>query len=67
MYLVKTPGIIQTLFAGLVWRIAKSKKVYLTFDDGPVPEATPWILDLLKSKNIGAALPPLRKITFLGN
>ena len=54
MYLVKTPGIIQTLFAGLVWRIAKSKKVYLTFDDGPVPEATPWILDLLKSKNIKA-------------
>ena len=54
MYLVKTPGIIQTLFAGLVWRIAKSKKVYLTFDDGPIPEATPWILDLLHSRNIKA-------------
>ncbi len=54
MYLVKTPGIIQTLFASLVWRVANSKKVYLTFDDGPIPEATPWVLDLLKSKNIKA-------------
>ena len=54
MYLVKTPGIIQTIFASLVWRVANSKKVYLTFDDGPIPEATPWVLDLLKSKNIKA-------------
>jgi len=54
MYFVKTPGIIQSVFAGLVWRIAKSKNVYLTFDDGPVPEATNWVLDLLKSKNIRA-------------
>jgi peptidoglycan/xylan/chitin deacetylase (PgdA/CDA1 family) len=52
MYFVKTPGIIQTFFSGLVWRIARSKKVYLTFDDGPVPEATPWVLDVLRSKNI---------------
>ncbi len=54
MYFVKTPGIIQSVFAGLVWRIASGKKVYLTFDDGPVPEATIWVLDLLKSKNINA-------------
>jgi len=52
MYFVKTPGIVQSIFGGLIWRIAGSKKVYLTFDDGPVPEATPWVLDLLKSKNI---------------
>ena len=30
------------------------KTVYLTFDDGPVPEATPWVLDLLKQHNIKA-------------
>ena len=54
MYFVKTPGIIQSIFGGLIWRIAQSKKVYLTFDDGPVPEATIWVLDLLKSKNIKA-------------
>ena len=54
MYFVKTPGIIQSFFAGLVWRISNSRKVYLTFDDGPVPEATTWVLDLLKSKDIKA-------------
>jgi peptidoglycan/xylan/chitin deacetylase (PgdA/CDA1 family) len=32
-----------------VWHIPTEDKVlYLTFDDGPVPEATPWVLDLLK-------------------
>lgn len=54
MYFVKTPGIIQSVFAGFIWRIAQSSKVYLTFDDGPVPEATIWVLDLLKTKNIKA-------------
>ncbi len=54
MYLVKTPLFAQWLFKKLVWRIANTKKVYLTFDDGPVPEATPWILDLLKENNIKA-------------
>ena len=54
MYFVKTPGILQTILGGLVWRIAKTEKLFLTFDDGPVPEATPWVLDVLKSKNIKA-------------
>jgi peptidoglycan/xylan/chitin deacetylase (PgdA/CDA1 family) len=32
----------------LIWRIETSeKKIYLTFDDGPVPEITPWVLDTL--------------------
>ena len=30
------------------------KAVYLTFDDGPIPEATPFILDTLKAFNIKA-------------
>ena len=30
------------------------KKVYLTFDDGPIPEATPFILDTLKERGIKA-------------
>lgn len=32
----------------------EEKKVYLTFDDGPVPEVTPQVLDILKEKNIKA-------------
>lgn len=54
MYIVKTPLFAQWLFKKLVWRIAGTKKVYLTFDDGPVPEATPWVLDVLKEAGIKA-------------
>lgn len=37
------------LFPGVIWRIkTREKHLYLTFDDGPVPEVTPWVLDLLK-------------------
>lgn len=30
------------------------KKVYLTFDDGPIPEVTPWVLDILDRYDIKA-------------
>ncbi|MGB0432093.1 MAG: polysaccharide deacetylase family protein [Bacteroidia bacterium] len=36
------------------WRLKKSEHLYLTFDDGPTPEVTPWVLDLLKEKNVKA-------------
>ena len=29
----------------------RDRVLYLTFDDGPIPEVTPWVLDLLKSHN----------------
>ena len=32
----------------------KEKAVYLTFDDGPIPEITPWVLDLLDKYQIKA-------------
>ncbi len=54
MYLVKTPLFAQWLFKKLVWRIVNTEKVFLTFDDGPVPEATPWVLDVLKDEGIKA-------------
>jgi len=38
---------------GLTWYIpTEEKEVYLTFDDGPVPEATPLVLDILKRYNV---------------
>lgn len=47
--------IVKWLYPGALWRIKHhQKKVYLTFDDGPVPEATPWVLDLLNEHNIKA-------------
>jgi peptidoglycan/xylan/chitin deacetylase (PgdA/CDA1 family) len=48
MYSSKTPWLVQRLLPGVVWRIATELPViYLTFDDGPIPEVTPWVLDLL--------------------
>lgn len=35
------------MLPGSVWRIGRDKTVYLTFDDGPIPEVTPWVLDQL--------------------
>ena len=37
------------LLPSLTWKIkTKEKIIYLTFDDGPIPEVTPWVLDKLK-------------------
>lgn len=50
MYLVKTPQIIQNLFPNFTWKIPSHEKViYLTFDDGPIPEVTPWVLQQLEA------------------
>ena len=50
MYLVKTPQFIQNLFPNFTWKIpSKEKVLYLTFDDGPIPEVTPWVLKQLEA------------------
>ena len=52
MYLVKTPTFIQNLFPNFTWRISTQvKEVFFTFDDGPIPEVTPWVLDQLRPYN----------------
>lgn len=48
MYLVHTPQAVQALFPGFIWKMnGNRKEIYLTFDDGPIPEVTPWVLDTL--------------------
>jgi peptidoglycan/xylan/chitin deacetylase (PgdA/CDA1 family) len=55
MYLVKTPKFIPNLFPNFTWKIPTQEKVlYLTFDDGPVPEVTPWVLEQLEEYNAKA-------------
>jgi len=52
---VTTPKFIQALFPSLVWRKETlDKKIWLTFDDGPTPKVTPWILSVLKKENVKA-------------
>lgn len=48
MIIHRTPAILPMLYPQLLWRkAAGAKKLYLTFDDGPIPELTPWVLDTL--------------------
>ena len=55
MYLVKTPNFIQSLFPNFTWRVpAEDKVLYLTFDDGPIPRVTPWVLEQLAAYNAKA-------------
>lgn len=55
-YRVKTPSFFSKLFPSLVWNIKDSlRSIFLTFDDGPTPEYTNWILDQLKKYNAHAS------------
>jgi len=47
-YLAKTPSWLIKLYGGSVWRLLNSEKtIYLTFDDGPHPEITRFVLSEL--------------------
>lgn len=49
-YFVKTPKIIRLFLRKYLWKINTNKKeIYLTFDDGPTPEVTGFVLDILKT------------------
>ena len=51
-YFVKTPWWLKKIYPNYLWSIdTKKKLLYLTFDDGPHPEATPFILNELKKYN----------------
>lgn len=53
--LYQIPDWIRFFYRGAIWRGDKSQKyVYLTFDDGPVPEATPHVLDILDHYGVKA-------------
>ena len=52
---VTVPKFIQSLFSSIIWRKETiNKEIWLTFDDGPHPEVTPWILSVLKEEKVKA-------------
>lgn len=54
-YVVKIPFYIPYLFPKRLWHFSRKQKIiYLTFDDGPIPQVTPWVLDQLKKYNAKA-------------
>ncbi|MFI2742064.1 polysaccharide deacetylase family protein [Zhouia sp. PK063] len=55
LYLVKTPKLVKKATPSLTWDITTNEKeIYLTFDDGPTPEVTPWVLQQLQKYNAKA-------------
>ena len=55
MYFINAPFFLRWYYPKVTFnRTRKEKKVYLTFDDGPIPEITPWVLETLKAYQIKA-------------
>lgn len=57
MLIEQPPLLYRLLFPEALWRIKRRNGrpiVYLTFDDGPIPEQTPWVLDLLDKYGVKA-------------
>ena len=49
MYLVKTPWLLKKIYPQLIWDSDKrDRTIYLTFDDGPIPIVTPFVLNILE-------------------
>ena len=54
-YFVKTPFWLRWMYPGYLWKMPDNEKViYLTFDDGPHPYATPFVLETLAKYNAKA-------------
>ncbi|HTK21145.1 MAG TPA: polysaccharide deacetylase family protein [Mucilaginibacter sp.] len=55
MYLVKTPWLLKQFYSNMIWnRSRKRHCIYVTFDDGPIPIVTPYVLNILKQYNAKA-------------
>lgn len=56
MRLYHIPKWSRIFYPGAIWDFfsAQDKAIYLTFDDGPDPETTPWLLDTLDKFNAKA-------------
>ena len=55
MFIEQPARFLRWIYPNAIWRMDPSEKaVYLTFDDGPIPEATPFVLDVLRRYGIRA-------------
>ena len=52
LYFIKTPSWLRIVYPECIWKVkTKEKILYVTFDDGPHPDATPFVLEQLKKFN----------------
>ncbi|MDO3628681.1 polysaccharide deacetylase family protein [Mucilaginibacter sp. BT774] len=55
MYLVKTPWLLKQFYSNMIWNKSRKRhSIYVTFDDGPIPIVTPYVLNILKQYNAKA-------------
>ncbi|MCR4582497.1 MAG: polysaccharide deacetylase family protein [Prevotella sp.] len=55
MIIEQPAAYLRWLYPKAYWRMDRHEKaVYLTFDDGPIPESTPFILETLRNYNVKA-------------
>lgn len=58
MWIERPPLFYRWLFPGVIFRMPPSGRnpgdVYITFDDGPIPDVTPWVLDTLDDFGVKA-------------
>jgi peptidoglycan/xylan/chitin deacetylase (PgdA/CDA1 family) len=54
-YFLKIPWWVRKVFSSYIWKVpVTDKSIYLTFDDGPHPTITPWVLAQLRKYNAPA-------------
>jgi len=52
MLIVRPPSLLTRALHRMTWDLSgEHRNVYLTFDDGPTPVVTPWVIDQLKEAN----------------
>lgn len=55
LYLTRSPRWLRMFYKSCIWQLHPAEKtIYLTFDDGPHPKATPFVLEQLKKYNATA-------------
>ena len=55
MFIEQVPDFVRNLYPKALWRMNPDEKaVYLTFDDGPIPVITPWVVELLRQYDVKA-------------
>lgn len=55
LFLERPLDFLRLFYPGAIWKIkGEEKTIYLTFDDGPIPEVTPSVLDILDKYKIKA-------------
>lgn len=51
----RTPALFKFLWPSLIWNVPnQEKRIFLTFDDGPIPELTEWVLQTLDQFQVKA-------------